>query len=375
MAQQIKTALVVDDSRLARIALCKLLKNRGIEVDMAGCGSEAMERLRATRPDVVFMDYMMPDMDGFEASRQVLAEPACGNPPIVMYTSQDTDEDRIKAREIGISGFLSKPTTESALDEVLGALASGTARSVAAPAQPQVAAVGAVAAPAAPPRPAVAAVPSQPDPELIRTVAHDAAERVAQRHFEQLRHELAEGLAAAMQQAGEAAEQRAAAAVDSAVERLAAVPQQEPVDLAALEARTREIAETAAQEAAAGVARDAGASAARALSPQLVDEARRAALEAVDSADLQGRLQTMVEQDVVPGLRQELLVAAKQAADAAVETALDERIAELELRLQQTAQQSAAAEARGMRGGILGAAIAAGAVAGAVAGVVAAMVL
>jgi CheY-like chemotaxis protein len=110
----------VDDSRLARIALSKLLQKRNVEVDVVGTGTEALDYLGGERPDVVFMDYMMPDMDGFEATRRIRELPDVGRDlPVVMYTSQDTDEDRQKARELGIAGFLSKPSGEHSLDEVL----------------------------------------------------------------------------------------------------------------------------------------------------------------------------------------------------------------------------------------------------------------
>lgn len=115
----LRKALVVDDSRLARVALSKQLTRRGLEVDVAGSGGEAIDYLRGNAPDVVFLDYMMPDMDGFEAARAIQALPERDPLPLVMYTSQDSDSDRERAREIGICGFLSKPTSDDGLDTVL----------------------------------------------------------------------------------------------------------------------------------------------------------------------------------------------------------------------------------------------------------------
>lgn len=120
----LQKALVVDDSRLARVALSKLLTRRNLDVDVAGSGQEALEYLRQQAPDVVFIDYMMPDMDGFEAARAIQALPERDPLPLVMYTSQDSDEDRSRAREIGICGFLSKPASEGLLDQVLNEAAS-----------------------------------------------------------------------------------------------------------------------------------------------------------------------------------------------------------------------------------------------------------
>ncbi len=125
----IHKALVVDDSRLARVALTKLLGKRGVEVDTAGSGGEAMDYLRETRPDVVFIDYMMPDMDGFEAAEAINRLPGVNGVPLVMYTSQDTAEDRQRAQELGICGFLLKPTSDEGLDKALEQASTWTAGS------------------------------------------------------------------------------------------------------------------------------------------------------------------------------------------------------------------------------------------------------
>ncbi|MEX0732276.1 MAG: response regulator [Aquisalimonadaceae bacterium] len=115
----ISKALVVDDSRLARVALTKLLAKRGLDVDTAASGGEALDYLREGSPDVVFIDYMMPDMDGFQAAEAINRLRGVGAMPLVMYTSQDTPEDRRRARDLGICGFLTKPTSEEGLDAVL----------------------------------------------------------------------------------------------------------------------------------------------------------------------------------------------------------------------------------------------------------------
>jgi CheY-like chemotaxis protein len=368
MAQQIKKALIVDDSRLARIALSRLLKNREIDVDMVGSGHEGWVYLQSNQPDIVFMDCMMPGMDGFETASRIFSDPACHQPAIIMYTSQDTDADRQRAREIGIAGFLGKPTTLAALDELLESVAAGR-RLPEAP----------VAAPAP--------VPASPTPELLpeqesaasrldadelSRIAQAAAQKAAQRYFEELRQELGDTLADALQQIPSLAERRAAAVVEAAVERLtpAPAPAPEPLDTDALEMRVRDAAEESAQAVAGGIARDAGAAAARALAPQLIDEARQAAIEAVELADLHGRLQSIIEQDVVPALRDELTATAQQATAAAVEAGLEARVEMLESRLLTAAEHAAAAELRASSGALL---LKAGAV-GVVAGIVAAVV-
>ncbi|THB69977.1 MAG: response regulator [Gammaproteobacteria bacterium] len=118
----IQKALVVDDSRLARIALSKLLDPHNIIVVMAGSSEEALQCAKEQDPDIIFMDYMMPDVDGYETTRILNNDPKLSHIPVVMCTSQDTEEDRQKARECGAKGFLTKPTTQPVLDKVITAI-------------------------------------------------------------------------------------------------------------------------------------------------------------------------------------------------------------------------------------------------------------
>ena len=64
-----KRALVVDDSKSARVVLSRMLERYGIEVDAAESAEAAIEYLTRNKPDVIFMDHMMPGMDGFQAVR------------------------------------------------------------------------------------------------------------------------------------------------------------------------------------------------------------------------------------------------------------------------------------------------------------------
>lgn len=118
----IRKALVVDDSRVARFSLAKLLRTRGIEVDMAESGRDALEYLRTTHPDVVFMDYMMPEMNGLEAMRAITGNPQTASVPVVFCTGNDTPEDRKKAEQHGAANFMTKGNSEGELDDILRSL-------------------------------------------------------------------------------------------------------------------------------------------------------------------------------------------------------------------------------------------------------------
>lgn len=122
----IKKALVVDDSKVAHLTLRKLLLERGIEVDWVGSGEDCVKYLEGKRPDVIFMDVMMPGMDGFETSRTITSQHQ-GVAPIIMCSANATDEDKRDARDSGAISFLSKPYTPEQLDGVLRTISAGTA--------------------------------------------------------------------------------------------------------------------------------------------------------------------------------------------------------------------------------------------------------
>lgn len=117
-----RTALVVDDSKVARLAISKLLKERNFNVDDAASGEEALEYLERHRPDIVFMDVMMPGMGGLEATRAISSREATRLVPVVMCTGKETAADQSLAFEVGAKDILSKPAGEENLDRVLKAL-------------------------------------------------------------------------------------------------------------------------------------------------------------------------------------------------------------------------------------------------------------
>ena len=123
----IKKALVVDDSKFAHLTLRKLLNERGIEVDWVGSGEDCIKYLDSKKPDIIFMDVMMPGMDGFETSRAITDQQPQGAVPIIMCSANATDEDKRDAQDSGAVGFLSKPYTSEQLDGLLQMVNAGTA--------------------------------------------------------------------------------------------------------------------------------------------------------------------------------------------------------------------------------------------------------
>jgi CheY-like chemotaxis protein len=103
-----KRALVVDDSRSARVVLSRMLERYGILVDAADSAEAALEYLKDRRPDVIFMDHLMPGMDGLTAVREIKANPELAAIPIMMYTSQEGEIYGSQARASGAVGVLPK---------------------------------------------------------------------------------------------------------------------------------------------------------------------------------------------------------------------------------------------------------------------------
>lgn len=117
-----KTALIVDDSKSARFILKRMLETHALEVATAESAENALEYLNDHRPDVIFMDHMMPGMDGFEAVTAIKNNPETATIPIMMYTSQKGEVYVGQARALGAVGVLPKEVEPVAVSKVLQSL-------------------------------------------------------------------------------------------------------------------------------------------------------------------------------------------------------------------------------------------------------------
>ena len=114
-----KRALVVDDSKSARVILSRMLEKYDIEVDMAESAEQAIEYLKNNRPDAIFMDHLMPGMDGFQAVLAIKGNPLTAMIPIMMYTSQEGELYVGQARALGALGVLPKQVRPVDVSKVL----------------------------------------------------------------------------------------------------------------------------------------------------------------------------------------------------------------------------------------------------------------
>jgi len=114
-----KRALIVDDSRSARVILSRMLEGYGLQVDSSESAEHALEYLRQTRPDVIFMDHLMPGMDGFQAIQAIKGNPDTAMIPVVMYTSQEGELYVSQARALGAVGVLPKTVKQADVSRAL----------------------------------------------------------------------------------------------------------------------------------------------------------------------------------------------------------------------------------------------------------------
>ncbi len=115
-------ALVVDDSTSARAILAKQLTDQEIEVDTVDSGEAALEYLQNQHPDVIFMDHLLPGIDGFEALRAIKESPETCNIPVLMYTSKRGEVYLNQVRELGAAGVLPKGNKPIQVSKVLRSL-------------------------------------------------------------------------------------------------------------------------------------------------------------------------------------------------------------------------------------------------------------
>jgi two-component system phosphate regulon response regulator PhoB len=101
--------LVVEDEDNIAIALDYLLSREGFEHDRIANGSEALSRIRETKPDLVLLDVMLPQVSGYEICQEVRADPTLNDVKILMMTARGSAMERRKGLALGADGFIAKP--------------------------------------------------------------------------------------------------------------------------------------------------------------------------------------------------------------------------------------------------------------------------
>ena len=101
--------LIVEDEDNIAIALDYLMTREGYQHDRIANGREAMGRIRATHPDLVLLDVMLPEVSGYEICQDVRMDPALSDVKILMMTARGSSMERRKGLALGADGFIAKP--------------------------------------------------------------------------------------------------------------------------------------------------------------------------------------------------------------------------------------------------------------------------
>jgi twitching motility two-component system response regulator PilG len=117
--------LVIDDSKTIRRTAETLLAKEGCEVHTAVDGFDALAKIAETTPDIVFVDIMMPRLDGYQTCSLIKHNKAYKTIPVIMLSSKDGLFDRARGRIVGSEHYLTKPFTK---DELLSAIESQVER-------------------------------------------------------------------------------------------------------------------------------------------------------------------------------------------------------------------------------------------------------
>jgi len=102
--------LLVDDDPDTLRLVSIMLQRQGYDVGAASSGTQALSMIEKEQPDLILLDVMMPDIDGFEVARRIRSNPPSANVPIIMFTAKAQVEDRVKGFEAGADDYLTKPT-------------------------------------------------------------------------------------------------------------------------------------------------------------------------------------------------------------------------------------------------------------------------
>jgi CheY-like chemotaxis protein len=106
---EIRTILLVDDEPDIRLTLGMRLKKSGYAVLTAENGNDALDKMEQQIPDLVILDVMMPEMNGYQVCRKLREEPETKDIPVLMLTAKDQAADRFWAEEAEVTEYVAKP--------------------------------------------------------------------------------------------------------------------------------------------------------------------------------------------------------------------------------------------------------------------------
>ena len=110
-----KTLLIVDDCEIVRTLCSHILAKMGLNITLASNGLEGLEKVKLEHPDLVLLDIIMPEMNGYQVCRQIKSQPQTMNIPVVFCSGKSAEVDVYWAMKQGADGYLSKPVNKDEL--------------------------------------------------------------------------------------------------------------------------------------------------------------------------------------------------------------------------------------------------------------------
>ncbi len=132
MAEKI---LVVDDDLDTLKLVGLMLERQGYEITVASNGLLGLSKAATERPDLILLDIMMPDIDGYEVTRRLRADPTLAHIPVIMFTAKSMVDDKVAGFEVGVDDYLTKPTHPAELTAHVKAVLARSAQTRAVPSE------------------------------------------------------------------------------------------------------------------------------------------------------------------------------------------------------------------------------------------------
>jgi len=111
--------LIVDDSPSQLMGIRRIVEKLGHEALTAEDGAAGVEAAKREIPDLILMDVVMPNLNGFQATRSITREPTTKHIPVILVTTKDQDTDRVWGMRQGAKAYITKPFSETELSELI----------------------------------------------------------------------------------------------------------------------------------------------------------------------------------------------------------------------------------------------------------------
>ena len=125
--------LIIDDDVDTLKLVGLMLERQGYEISVASNGTIGLAKAAEDKPELILLDVMMPDLDGYEVTKRLRSNPALAHIPIIMFTAKTMVDDKVAGFEAGVDDYLTKPTHPAELTAHVKAVLARTAQAVLAP--------------------------------------------------------------------------------------------------------------------------------------------------------------------------------------------------------------------------------------------------